>query len=239
MKLAGTAAASTPDPSTLSARDRIRLHVQRNLQQQQAAAALKQQSQSSAPQAPANRKRPLSEVTGPAQLVPKTAMAASDEWDETNTPPTSAPSVSPDNVLIHPNKRRVGVDDAAYHDNMDEARYREDDEDAEAPEDLSCHSPPHGMLAARIDGVLDDGPDLYAHPEPESRSGTQSPTGAGKDLGLCDSPPYENHQDENWVAGADAEAAPHHHEVSATSPGQCIEAVADDDWVAGMFGEGE
>mmetsp|Transcript_5892 Transcript_5892/g.14950 ORF Transcript_5892/g.14950 Transcript_5892/m.14950 type:complete len:234 (-) Transcript_5892:1008-1709(-) len=219
MKLAPAAAAATPDPSTLSARERIRLHVQRNIQQQQQqAAAAQKQAQSAPVQVAAHRKRSLAEATGGVRQVREAAV----DWEETNTPP-SAPVGSPDLSMGHPSKRRELACEEAYTEGMDEARFREDDEEADQ-EDLACPSPPLGMMPARIDGALDtslEGPEIYANPE-EARSRTASP---GKDMPF-DSPPFEQQEDENWSASSDV--------AEATSSSAEVVEVADD-WVKGLY----
>lgn len=180
---AGAAAASAgPDPATLSARERIRLHVQRNIQQQAAAqqAKLKHDASTSEvakkgahdhskpPPLMASRKRGPSAGSGEGGRDGE----GSPTW-ETNTPPSGLSIEAP------PAKRsRAG----GLYEGEEDEDYNEEEQD----EDELSHSdsPPRGMMASTIEAPIDFGATMYTNPA--EAEDVEAP---GTGLGLCDSPP--------------------------------------------------
>jgi hypothetical protein len=200
----GASLSGQVDPSTLSARERIRLHVQRNIQQQQQQQALQAQRQSTQivdVQAPAQRKRPLESTKGGK---------ASPTLEMTNTPPTRGDS--PLGIDVPPKRRqclgravypgRAGRPDdcSSYGTAADDLRGDVNSDGSES-EDLPSCSPPQGMLASRLDGSLgitmDINNSIYAVPSEDGETEVTGDSPAGGSphetagLGLCDSPPYE------------------------------------------------
>lgn len=188
VKVTSASAVSAPDPSTLSARERIRLHVQRNIQQQQQQQELQNKDQQQGNErkkqhAASQRKRSHAETTGQEG-------GEEDSW-ETNTPPTSA--AHDDHASVNLVKDGDGEEEDAFT-RAEQGRYKEvEDECAPAEgEDSDCPSPPSGMMPAGLntshDIGLEVGAAIYANPTDEDRS-PETAISPSKDLGICDSPP--------------------------------------------------
>lgn len=187
VKVSSASAVSAPDPSTLSARERIRLHVQRNIQQQQQQQLQNKDQQQGIERkqqhAASQRKRSHAESTGQEG-------GQEDSW-ETNTPPTSA--AHDDHASVNLVKDEDGEEEDSFT-RAEQGRYKEvEDECAPAEgEDSDCPSPPSGMMPAGLntshDIGLEVGAAIYANPTDEERS-PETAVSPGKDLGICDSPP--------------------------------------------------
>lgn len=218
-----TAAAANagPDPATLSARERIRLHVQRNIQQQAAAQQAKLQQdastsegmkkgaheQSKPPPLAASRKRGYAAAAGESGRDGE----GSPTW-ETNTPPSGLSIDAP------PAKRsRAG----GLYEGEEDDDYNEEEQD----ELRGSDSPPRGMSVSSIEAPIDFGTTMYTNPT-ENEDVEAPATG----LGLCDSPPA---CEVSWN-GSEVAAEPEAN-TSLNANGSHHHHPVDEDWVKGLY----
>lgn len=182
-------AAAQPDPATLSARERIRLHVHRNIQQQAQQAKLLQGGATASAgtkkgQAQENGRPTASSSSSSSGSSRKRASDPVEEardgsptW-ETNTPPSGL-------SIDLPSAKRARLQNGLY-----EGEDEQDGDGYDEGEGLA-RSPQEGMLASGIDAPINIsmelGSSLYTRGDEEEQGEETPSTG----LGLCDSPPCE------------------------------------------------
>jgi len=229
-----SAAAAQPDPATMSARDRIRMHVQKNLQkQQQQQQALQQQQSRTGGGAPSKKAHGLNNLqlptSAPARKRPyeetRTSGDGSPTW-ETNTPPSGL-SVEEEACT---NKRRRAEDGGLGGSDVEDG-----DDFGDTDDGMAGPSPQQGMLAtdSGLIGSFGEigGATLFENPHDDGTPHERvhqvvSPPGAAAEEASSgfDSPPCET----GWTEGDVPVGAP---SEPAAGPG----GVVDDEWVKGLY----
>mmetsp|Transcript_265 Transcript_265/g.595 ORF Transcript_265/g.595 Transcript_265/m.595 type:complete len:263 (+) Transcript_265:292-1080(+) len=243
VKVAPAAAAAQPDAATMSARDRIRLHVQKNLQMQQQQQAQQQAQQQRAGGASAGVKKAnavesLQTKAAPSRKRPhddtRSNGDGSPTW-ETNTPPSGVPIE--ESELAPKRSRRQGLDGCGPGGSDGE----DGDEYGDNVDDMPSPSPQQGMMAPGIDSSLNlslemSGGSIFQHSNDDGHADEERvqvlgraesggvPSPGEQAAAGFDSPPCE-------VSWNGAEAP-----VEATvEPVAGPEGHVDDDWVKGLY----
>lgn len=220
---------ANPDPATLSARERIRLHVQRNIQQQAQQAQLQLQQpvlggarrgqvQDISKVNPASRKRSISAEDAHSRGD------GSPTW-ETNTPPSGL------SIDVQPTKRSRGdLGEGLYDGNHSDDEYNEESR-LRGP----SPSPPRDMLTHHHNGDMDPAMNMGLFNPPVDEGVDDTEAAGSRGLGLCDSPPCEV----SWN-GSDT----HHPEPVADqslnvdqslNASGSLAVPVDEDWVKGLY----
>uniref|UniRef100_A0A7S0YUC4 Uncharacterized protein n=2 Tax=Hemiselmis tepida TaxID=464990 RepID=A0A7S0YUC4_9CRYP len=228
------AAEAQPDPATMSARDRIRMHVQKNLQKQQQQQALQQQQAKAGGGGVSSKKAHGAlhslqvPVTAPARKRAhgdtRSSGDGSPTW-ETNTPPSG---LSAEEEASGKRRRRADDEGLGGSDTESAGDFCDTEDGMAGP------SPQQGMMGAGIDHALNEslgelgGAPLFENPHddgPHERvHRVSSPGGAAEEASGFDSPPCEVGCFGGEVTvGAAAEPT--------AGPG----GVVDDEWVKGLY----
>mmetsp|Transcript_15356 Transcript_15356/g.38594 ORF Transcript_15356/g.38594 Transcript_15356/m.38594 type:complete len:272 (-) Transcript_15356:423-1238(-) len=241
------AAAAQPDPATMSARDRIRMHVQKNLQKQQQQQQ-QQQQQEQQQQArgggggasAASKKAQHGGASLDTLQLPAAAPARKRQHGETEArssgggSPTFETNTPPSGLSV---EEEVGARKRSRQDDsgMGGSDGEDGDDFGDTDDGMPGPSPQQGMMAAGIDATLNEslgemgGTTMFENPHehggPHERlQGVPSPGGAEDGSSGFDSPPCEV----GWSGGEVAvEAA----SVPSAGPG----GVVDDEWVKGLY----